>query len=118
MKKLVLAVVVSLTCLAILLPVIRSVNPLNTIPGSMQPVIRADGWPMPPPTPPGFTPAANSNPDLAIVADGWPMPPPTPPGNGFAAASDSDLAIMADGWPMPPPTPPGYVGKAALAQEV
>ena len=52
----------------------------------------ADGWPLPPPVPPG--------PGATLVADGWPLPPPVPPGPGANT-------LVADGWPLPPPVPPG-----------
>ena len=53
----------------------------------------ADGWPLPPPVPPG------SGSDT-LVADGWPLPPPVPPGPGANM-------LVADGWPLPPPVPHG-----------
>lgn len=35
----------------------------------------ADGWPLPPPTPPSTT-------TNTLMADGWPLPPPIPPSAG------------------------------------
>jgi hypothetical protein len=49
MKK--LALVASLICLAILLPVIGSFNHSIIIPASLPALYRADGEPMPPPPP-------------------------------------------------------------------
>jgi hypothetical protein len=76
MKKIVLAAAVAVTCLAILLPVICSVNQFVTTPDSLPFLYRADGAPMPPPIP--HSSITNSSGGGSLVADGAPMPPPIP----------------------------------------
>jgi hypothetical protein len=73
MKKPAIALAVSLTLLAMLLPIIGIVNHSFSTP---QPAVQhADGNPMPPPVPPWMaTPA-----EPTLLADGNPMPPPVPP---------------------------------------
>jgi len=84
MKKLAAVVLVSLTCLTILLPVVGSCNHSNIIPASPA-LYQADGWPMPPPIPP-YNLATGDTTDSQLIADGWPMPPPIPPYNVSALA--------------------------------
>jgi len=85
MKKLAILSIVLLLAALILLP--RSRNGKYDL---SKPVV-ADGWPLPPPIPPGS--------GATLIADGWPLPPPIPPGSG--------ATLIADGWPLPPPIPPG-----------
>jgi len=67
-KKSTFAVLASLTLVAIVLPVIWTVNH-STITPAVQPTLQqVDGHPMPPPYPP-YT---------VLSADGHPMPPPIP----------------------------------------
>jgi len=96
LKKLAIASLVSLVCLTILLPVIRSVNHSTVMPVVVPGVYQVDGNPMPPPLPPWRL--YDGSP---LVADGNPMPPPLPPWN----VSDGST-LVADGNPMPPPLPP------------
>jgi hypothetical protein len=110
MKKITAAVLVSLTCLTILLPVVGSCNHSNIIPASNPVLYQADGWPMPPPIPPYSL--ATGGTERLLVADGWPMPPPIPPYN-LGASGSSDPLLVADGWPMPPPIPPYEVSALA-----
>lgn len=84
MKQIVFALAVALTCVTILLPVIGSCNHSNAIPATQPALYQADGWPMPPPIPPGGTVAIDSF-NSSLVADGWPMPPPIPPGASASA---------------------------------
>jgi hypothetical protein len=78
MKKIVLAAAVAVTCFAILLPVISSVNLTVTTPPSQPAGYRADGAPMPPPIPHSNAFTVNSSADAVLAADGAPMPPPIP----------------------------------------
>jgi len=73
MEKIAIALTAFLACLAIVLPVIGTVNhSLSTL----QPAVeQADGNPLPAPILPWTaTPA-----DPTLVADGNPLPPPIPP---------------------------------------
>jgi len=85
MKKLVILSVVLSLAVFILLP--ASGNGKYNV---SKPVV-ADGWPLPPPVPPGTT-------TNTLMVDGWPLPPPVP-------HSTSTDTLMADGWPLPPPVP-------------
>jgi hypothetical protein len=105
MKKIVLAAAVAVTSLAILLPVICSVNLLVTIPTSQPVFYRADGAPMPPPIPHSIGSVTDSSNDSSLVADGAPMPPPIPHSIGSVTDSSNDSSLVADGAPMPPPIP-------------
>jgi hypothetical protein len=87
MKKIVLALAVALTCVTILLPVVGSCNHSNATPATQPALYQADGWPMPPPIPPGGNVASDTNADSLLVADGWPMPPAIP-----RETNPSDLA--------------------------
>ena len=73
MKKIAIALAAFLACLAIVLPVISTVNhSLSTLQPAVQQV---DGNPLPPPIPPwAATPA-----EPTLLADGNPLPPPLPP---------------------------------------
>src|ERR1700676_897340 len=97
MKKIVLAAAVAVTCFAILLPVISSVNLLVTIPASQPALYRADGAPMPPPIPHSIGLVTDSSSDSSLVADGAPMPPPIPHSIGLVTDSSSDSVLDYDG---------------------
>jgi hypothetical protein len=113
MKKIAFAAAVAVTCLAILLPVICSVNQLVAIPASLPLLDRADGAPMPPPIPHSYSFAADANTDSSLVADGAPMPPPIP--HIFITNPSGDSLLVADGAPMPPPIPHSYTGPVLVA---
>jgi len=115
MKKIVLAAAVAVTCFAILLPVISSVNLLVTIPASQPALYRADGAPMPPPIPHSIGLVTDSSSDSSLVADGAPMPPPIPHSIGLVTDSSSDSSLVADGAPMPPPIPHSIGGSPVIA---
>jgi len=75
LKKIALAVAVSVLAVSMVLPVVRSVNLSAGKPVTLDRAHYADGSPMPPPIPPK-PPSVNAN---TLVADGSPMPPPIPP---------------------------------------
>jgi hypothetical protein len=113
MKKIVLAAAVAVTCFAILLPVICSVNQLVAIPASLPLLDRADGAPMPPPIPHSYGFAADANSDSSLAADGAPMPPPIP--HISVTNPSDDSLLIADGAPMPPPIPHSYARPELVA---
>ncbi len=75
MKKIVLAVAVSVLAISMVLPIVRSVNVSAGKLVTIHQTLYADGAPLPPPIPPK-PPSANAN---TLVADGAPLPPPIPP---------------------------------------
>jgi hypothetical protein len=95
LKKTALAVAVSVFAVLMVLPVVRSVNLTAGKPVTIDHVLYADGWPMPPlpPKPPSML-------EGTLVADGWPMPPLPPKPPSMDAGT-----LVADGWPMPPLPP-------------
>jgi len=93
LKKLTIALLASLTCVVILLPVIRTVNHSTVMPQAAPAVYQADGAPVPPPIP------WNSQDKSTLVADGAPVPPPIP------WNSHDGSTLIADGAPVPPPIP-------------
>jgi hypothetical protein len=95
MKKLVILSVLLLLAVFILLPAVSN-GKFNV----SKPAI-ADGYPLPPPIPPGPG-------NATLVADGYPLPPPIPPGPGNAT-------LVADGYPLPPPIPPSPASMLAAA---
>lgn len=99
MKKTALALAVTALAVLIVLPVVHSVNLSADKPGAIVPTLRADGWPLPLPIPPGQA--------GTLVADGWPLPLPIPPGQVET--------LVADGWPLPLPIPPGQAGTLVVA---
>jgi hypothetical protein len=84
LKKAALAVAVFVFAVLMVLPVMRSVNPLAGKPVISDRTLVADGWPSPP-----FPPRSAQT----LVADGWPSPPFPP---------RSAQTLVADGWPSPP----------------
>lgn len=74
MKQLVIFTVLLLLAAFILLPVLSN-GKFNV----SKPAI-ADGYPLPPPIPPGPG-------NATLVADGYPLPPPIPPGPGSVLAA-------------------------------
>ncbi|HEV2195932.1 MAG TPA: hypothetical protein VGR55_10135 [Candidatus Acidoferrum sp.] len=74
MKKLVIFPVLLLLAAFILLPALSN-GKFNV----SKPAI-ADGYPLPPPIPPGPG-------NATLVADGYPLPPPIPPGPGSVLAA-------------------------------
>lgn len=74
MKKLVILLPVLFLAVFILLPATGN-GKYNV----SKPLV-VDGWPLPPPVPPG--PSVNT-----LAADGWPLPPPVPPSGGNAVLS-------------------------------
>jgi hypothetical protein len=92
----------SLTAIAILIPLAGTVNHFRTVlPGSTNSFgLKADGIPVPPLPPPKGAVIAPET----LVADGIPVPPLPPP----------KLTLVADGIPVPP-FPPPKVEAATLA---
>ncbi|HLZ13749.1 MAG TPA: hypothetical protein VKP58_14280 [Candidatus Acidoferrum sp.] len=85
---------ISLSAIAILIPLAGGVNHFKTIrPGSTHSFdLKADGIPVPPLPPPKGAVIASET----LVADGIPVPPLPPP----------KLTLVADGIPVPPLPPP------------
>jgi len=75
LKKIAIAVAVSVLAILIILPVMRSVKLSAGKPVTIDRTLSADGWPLPP-----GTHAVNTG---TLVADGWPLP--WPRSNSFAA---------------------------------
>jgi hypothetical protein len=112
-KKVSVRLGLSLLSVAILVPLISSVNHFAKI--SKEPIksrsLQADGAPIPPLPPPTKSLVADGAPIPplppptgmgALVADGAPIPPLPPPKN----ADNFSTTLVADGAPIPPLPPP------------
>lgn len=95
----------SLAAIAILVPLLSSVNPFDKHQRSTtnSPSLKADGIPVPPLPPPKGTGSAIGS--EVLVADGIPVPPLPPP----------KPTLVADGIPVPPLPPPKGGSVATLA---
>jgi len=81
-KKATVAVAVFVFAALMVLPVVRSVNLASGKPITIDRMMYADGWPIPP-----FPPQSSSMDASTLVADGSPFPPlpPQPPQARFTA---------------------------------
>ena len=98
MKKIMLAVAVTVLAVLMVLPVVRFVNVSAGDLVKIDRTLNADGAPLPPRLAPK-PPSVNAG---TLVADGGPLPPPIPPKPPSVNAG----TLMADGGPLPPPIPP------------
>src|SRR6266566_1496497 len=98
LKKIMLAVAVSVLAVLMVLPVVRFVNVSAGDLVKIDRTLYADGAPLPPRLAPK-PPSVNAG---TLVADGGPLPPPIPPLPPPVNAG----TLVADGGPLPPPIPP------------